>query len=75
MDLRNKLELSAIQHGIYSGAAFKHKRTGKKVFVSSLAICESDLSVMVLYIEKSGVIWVRPLKEFIDGRFEKITDD
>lgn len=56
-------------------AAFKHKKTGKKVFVSSLAICESDLSVMVLYIEKSGVIWVRPLKEFIDGRFEKITDD
>lgn len=44
--------------------------------VKDLVVMESDLQVAVAYsgvTENSRLTWVRPLAEFMDGRFERVT--
>ena len=46
-----------------------HKKTGRLYQVSQLAYRESDLEIMVIYHDEDMVHWVRPVSEFMDGRF------
>jgi hypothetical protein len=47
---------------------WRHKASGHVYQVRDVAYLEADLSVVVTY-EREGVVWVRPLDEFLD-RFE-----
>lgn len=50
---------------------FRHKKTGGIYRVMALGVRESDLEAMVSYAcEETGLIWLRPAKEFFDGRYE-----
>ena len=51
------------------GKNFIHKKSGNLYQVSQLAYRESDLEVVVIYHDINMVHWVRPLSEFLDGRF------
>ena len=51
------------------GKNFIHKESGNLYQVSQLAYRESDLEVVVIYHDVNMVHWVRPLSEFLDGRF------
>jgi hypothetical protein len=62
---------------------WRHVKTGREYQVRTLAWRENDLSVVVVYrlttdsdvgykcIENET--WCRPLSEFMDGRFERVT--
>ena len=54
------------------GKNFVHLKTGRVYQVVNLAYCESDLEVVVIYHDESMVQWVRPLSEFMDGRFKQL---
>lgn len=50
---------------------YTHIATGKKYKVLFHAILENTLEPSVVYQSLSdGTIWVRPAKEFYDGRFK-----
>jgi hypothetical protein len=50
---------------------FKHKKRGTIYRVTALGAREADLEPMVSYVcEATGLIWMRPAKEFFDGRYE-----
>lgn len=51
------------------GKNFIHLKSGGLYQVSQLAYRESDLEVVVIYHDENMVHWVRPLSEFLDGRF------
>ena len=51
------------------GKNFIHKKSGNLYQVSQLAYRGSDLEVVVIYHDVNMVHWVRPLSEFLDGRF------
>ena len=59
---------------------YLHKKRGSihtliddRVFVQSkFPIFEGDM--MCVYMTEDGQMWVRPYKEFFDGRFEVIND-
>lgn len=53
------------------GRNWLHKRSGKHYQVVATGFIEANLTPCVIYQAKAGgVIWVRPYKEFVDGRFE-----
>lgn len=54
------------------GKNFEHLKTGRVYQVVNLAYNESDLEVVVVYHDESMVHWVRPLSEFMDGRFKQL---
>lgn len=58
---------------IVIGAYYRHKRTGGIYQIVMFATIESTMTPAVVYgARKSDVpeMWVRPLAEFCDGRFE-----
>ena len=54
------------------GKNFLHLKTGRVYQVVNLAYHENDLEVVVIYHDESMVHWVRPLSEFMDGRFQQL---
>lgn len=54
------------------GKNFTHLKTGRVYQVVNLAYCESNLEIVVVYHDESMVHWVRPLSEFMDGRFQQL---
>ena len=54
------------------GKNFTHLKTGRVYQVVNLAYRESDLEVVAVYHDDSMVHWVRPLSEFMDGRFQQL---
>lgn len=54
------------------GKNFLHIKSGRIYQVVNLAYREEDLEVVVIYHDESLVHWVRPLSEFIDGRFKQL---
>lgn len=54
------------------GKNFLHIKSGRIFQVVNLAYREEDLEVVVIYHDESLVHWVRPLSEFIDGRFKQL---
>ena len=53
------------------GKNFLHIKSGRIYQVVNLAYREEDLEIVVIYHDESLVHWVRPLSEFIDGRFKQ----
>lgn len=47
-------------------------RKGGLYRVLGQGVLEADRSAVVLYDDLEGTIWVRPLAEFEDGRFEPL---
>lgn len=54
------------------GKNFIHLKTGRMYQVVNLAYREEDLEVVVIYHDESLIHWVRPLSEFLDGRFKQL---
>lgn len=54
-------------------ATHRHLKTGGLYTLLYVGILEKTLENVAIYQDRKGVIWVRPLTEFNDGRFEKIT--
>lgn len=54
------------------GKNFIHLKTGRMYQVVNLAYREEDLDVVVIYHDESLIHWVRPLSEFLDGRFKQL---
>lgn len=55
---------------IEPGTEWLHRKTGVKYVVLATAFLEPYLIKVVIYQCKTGGdIWVRPLAEFLDGRF------
>ena len=56
------------------GSLFRHKKTGGVYRPLMVCELESDLTEMVVYKNiDTGRVWVRPVSEFYDGRFEPIS--
>jgi len=54
------------------GGRWRH-RTGGVYEVVCVGYLESDLSGVVVYrADSGGVAWVRPVAEFMDGRFTRV---
>lgn len=52
---------------------FRHKKTNNYYFVIGEGTLENTLEDAIVYKDiKSGRVWIRPKKEFMDGRFEKV---
>lgn len=74
-DLYELLKLDQLQEVIPKGSIWRHKKTENLYIVKDLVVMESDLQLAVAYsgvIENSRLTWVRPLAEFMDGRFERV---
>lgn len=57
------------------GSIWKHLKTGGLYRVLDHVFIEATAEPAVLYISMDdGRKWVRPTKEFLDGRFEKVSD-
>lgn len=55
---------------------YRHKKTGGVYALQMIVTNEADLAPMVVYSDyETGTIWVRPAKEFFDGRFERVISD
>jgi hypothetical protein len=54
---------------------WRHLKSGKPVIVMGVCLLEKDCGPAVAYREfasPDAPWWVRPLDEFLDGRFEKV---
>ena len=74
-DLYEIFKLNQLQEVIPKGSIWRHKKTENLYMVKDLVVMESDLQVAVAYsgvTENSRLTWVRPLAEFMDGRFERV---
>lgn len=53
-------------------SVWTHRKTGNKYKIINLVVRESDLQILINYCrveDAMGVIWSRPISEFMDGRF------
>lgn len=68
------VELGVRKQELPLGSLWRHKKTDTIYTIKDLAILESDLSLVVSYeeLDDSKVHWIRPLSEFLDGRFESV---
>jgi len=66
--------VSMISRGPKPGTRWRH-RTGGEYEVIGTAIQESNCSPVVMYRGLGSITWIRPLYEFLDGRFTQITPD
>jgi hypothetical protein len=60
-----------------AGMRFKHRVRGTCYTVLGRAVLKtkqpvSDEQELIVYVGADGRLWVRPLAEFYDGRFEKL---
>jgi len=59
---------------IQAGQMWQHKRRGSVCRIESLGTLQSenpemDNAEVVVYTDLSATVWVRPVDEFLDGRF------
>ena len=74
-DLYSLLKLDQLQEVLPKGSIWRHKKTENLYMVKDLVVLEFDLQVSVAYsgvTENSRLTWIRPLAEFMDGRFERV---
>ena len=58
-----------------AGQRYRHKKTRGTYRVACVARIEATLELVVVYVsEKDQSAWVRPLNEFLDGRFVEIME-
>lgn len=69
-------EVAQVRGEIVATKVWLHEKTGGACWVESVAINEADGTVMVVYRHvESGICWVRPAAEFVDGRFTPLRND
>lgn len=56
------------------GSWWRHKKSEANYHVVCCARVEATLEWVVVYADASRVTWTRPLEEFMDGRFEHLSD-
>jgi hypothetical protein len=57
------------------GSRWRHLKRGSTYEYVSGGLIEATLTVCAIYkAEADGTTWVRPLAEFMDGRFVRIDD-
>lgn len=70
-DARRKL--ASYREQVPVNSRWKHLKTGGVYWVQALAIQEASGAIMVVYRQCDiGTPWVRPLSEFLDGRFVRV---
>lgn len=55
-----------------SGLDWLHTKSGGIYRAETVALCEADLTPVVVYRGADGIAWTRPLAEFLDGRFKPV---
>lgn len=56
------------------GSLWRHRKTNTLYTVKDIVVVESDLTLAVSYKrlgDNSRLHWLRPLDEFLDGRFKR----
>ena len=69
------LELDKAKETVPIGSIWRHLKTETLYTIKDLVVRENDLTVCVSYQKLmigSQVHWIRPLDEFLDGRFVKL---
>lgn len=69
------LEIDEAKEKVPIGSIWRHLKTETLYTIKDLVVKESDLTVCVSYQKLmigSQVHWIRPLDEFLDGRFVKL---
>lgn len=75
------LKLDKIESGVTNKSPlvpkesiWRHKKTNTLYKIKDLVVIESTVTLAVSYtnLSSSEIIWVRPLDEFLDGRFERV---
>jgi hypothetical protein len=57
------------------GQIYEHLNTGNRYEFLGMALLESTTQTMVIHrCLDSEMVWVRPAKEFFDGRFEIVIE-
>ena len=51
---------------------YRHTKTGGIYSLRMITTREEDLAPVAVYQDANGMIWVRPAKDFFDGRFEVV---
>ena len=67
-------ELTLKRKEIPVGSLWRHLKTNTLYTVKDIVVVESDLTLAVSYKrlgDNSRLHWLRPLDEFLDGRFKK----
>ena len=68
------LDLNAKRKEVPVGSLWRHIKSDTLYTVKDLVVVESDLTVAVSYKclgDTSRLHWLRPLDEFLDGRFKR----
>lgn len=69
------LEIDEAKEKVPIGSIWRHLKTETLYTIKDLVVRENDLTVCVSYQKLmigSQVHWIRPLDEFLDGRFVKL---
>lgn len=67
-------DLSLKRKEVPVGSLWRHLKTDNLYTVKDIVVVESDLTLAVSYKrlgEPSRIHWLRPLDEFLDGRFKR----
>lgn len=67
-------DLSLKRKEVPVGSLWRHLKTDNLYTVKDIVVVESDLTLAVSYKrlgEISRIHWLRPLDEFLDGRFKR----
>lgn len=67
-------DLSLKRKEVPVGSLWRHLKTDNLYTVKDIVVVESDLTLAVSYKrfgETSRIHWLRPLDEFLDGRFKR----
>lgn len=68
------VELGEKRQKVRAGSLWRHIKTNTLYTVKDLVVVESDLTLAVSYKrlgDTSQLHWLRPLDEFLDGRFTR----
>lgn len=68
------LDLNAKRKEVPVGSLWRHLKTDNLYTVKDIVIVESDLTLAVSYKrlgDANRLHWLRPLDEFLDGRFKR----
>ncbi|EFO31625.1 hypothetical protein TRICHSKD4_1830 [Roseibium sp. TrichSKD4] len=67
--------LAVVRHDIGIESHWKHVKRGTEYWVQAVALREEDREPVVIYRDcHTGTCWVRPTNEFLDGRFERLSE-
>lgn len=73
-ELRLELDNAAVLLGDFM-TEWRHAKSGNTYYIVGVGYDEATLDVVVMYASpKTMLRWVRPISEFLDGRFTKLRD-